>query len=75
MGLAAFNRARREAAEKETTTVEQPDRRELYEAYTVPQLKAAAERHELEGYGDLRKAELIDALIEAGVTPGDLGED
>jgi hypothetical protein len=57
-------RAAQEALEAEIEAAQAPDESDL-ESLTVPELKARAEAAGVEGFSDLRKAELVDAVRDA----------
>lgn len=72
MGLSAFNRARRIAAEQraEKDKAEQLNSEDALLNLGFPELQAAAKERRIEGYGKMTKEQLIDALKTAPGTKG-----
>ncbi|MFC5468417.1 Rho termination factor N-terminal domain-containing protein [Cohnella suwonensis] len=69
MGLAAFNRMRRLAAEQEQAEEREqsavPNDKPILEL-TFSELRAAAKAREIEGYGKMSKEQLVVALSQQG---------
>lgn len=64
MGLAAFNRMRRENAAKKIPVKEKPDKpaTKALEDLSYNELKAMAKNKGIEGYGSMKKVDLLEAL-------------
>lgn len=60
MGLAAFNRMRREQAAKQAA--QEPQKPNPREEMTFNELRAVAKDKNIEGYGSMKKDELLEAL-------------
>ncbi len=73
MGLAAFNRVRREQAVKAQPVALKEDK--PLEKMTVPELKALAKAKGIEGCDNMKKAELLAALeVKADDGSGSAGD-
>lgn len=59
MSVTAFNRARREAANKKADE-------KTIDKMTVPELKAIAKGKGIEGFDNMKKAELVAAITALG---------
>lgn len=67
MSITGFNRRRRELAKLEALNKETMEEEKIdYSKLKVDELKLIAEEKGIEGYSDMKKAELIEAIEKLG---------